>query len=106
VNIMWNYNILTIEKVKMVLPVCLARLSDVGLKKRSNCIADERMQRFIRRVLTKSEDSELRRHRFICINYRGTFNECQAKKKAKEEIITVSFLVSLNNCSLCTAHTN
>lgn len=92
------------SKGKMVLPVCFARLSDVGLKKRSHRIANERMQGFIWWVFTERENSELGRHWFVCIYYRSTFNERQAESKQEKKLEQkISF--SLNNCSFV-LHTN
>lgn len=94
------------RKESWFLPVGLARLPDVGLKERSHCIADERVQGFIGRVFTEREDSELGRYWLVCINHWSSFNERQAKRKEKETLEpTVSFLISLHDYSLlCGAH--
>ena len=93
------------------LPVGLARLPDVGLKERSHCIADERVQGFIGRVFTEREDSELGRHWLVCINHWSSFNERQAKIKEKETLEpTASFLISLQDyrllCGACKLETH
>ena len=41
------------------LPVCLARLANVGLEERSNSIADERVERLVGRILTQGQNSNL-----------------------------------------------
>lgn len=71
------------NKGKWFLPVCLARLSDVGLKERSHSIANERMQGFIWGVLAERENAELGRHWFVCINDWSAFNERQATRKQR-----------------------
>lgn len=82
-----------LTKENWFLPVGLARLPDIGLKKRSHCIADERVQGFIWRVFTEREDAELGRHWLVCINHWSSFNERQAERKEKktlEQIVSSS----------------
>lgn len=60
------------------LPIRLARLSDIGLEKRSHSVANEGMQSFIWGVFAEREDSELRRHGLVCVDDWSPFNESQA----------------------------
>lgn len=61
-----------------MLPVCLARLTDVGLEEGSHCIADKGMEGFIGGVLTQSQHSHLGRDGLVCIHHSSPLNEGQA----------------------------
>lgn len=89
----------------MVLPVCFARLPDIGLKKWSHGVADEGVQRLVGRVFTECEHAQLRGHRLVRIDHRGAFDECQAGESEGGVSMRASFLIRLNICSLC-VHTN
>lgn len=77
---------LLVEKcsVYIDLPVCFARLSDIGLEKGSNSTANERVQCFIWWIFTESEHSQLEWHWFVGINHWCALNESQAAEHRGE----------------------